>query len=207
MLSSYNRDGFLLLTDAVDRKTVERARLALITQIPREHGNPYHVFASHSAVLACFNKEVCSAAAVLAGVRKRFAPPSTSYTVSVFPTSGPWRWPPAHIDHSHEKDAHQTFPPPYQIGCLIYLTGIQSHGGGTIVWPGSRHRLEELAAANRERYQYLAPLNRDIPTLDLGCPKEITARAGDVLFYHYLCAHAGSANTGTEPRFALNHKW
>src|SRR5262249_36592186 len=91
MLSSYNRDGFLLLTDAVDRKTAERARLALMAQIPREHGNPHHVFSSHSAVLACFNKEVCSAAAVLAGSRKRFPPPPTSYTVSVFPTSGPWR--------------------------------------------------------------------------------------------------------------------
>lgn len=75
------------------------------------------------------------------------------------------------------------------------------------MWPGSHRRLWELAAANPERYKYLAALNRDIPQLDLGSPREITARTGDALFYNYLCAHAGSTNSGTEPRLALNHKW
>jgi len=36
---------------------------------------------------------------------------------------------------------------------------------------------------------------------------ETTPGAGDVLFYHYLCAHAGSQNTSTQPRLALNMKW
>ena len=139
--------------------------------------------------------------------RKRFAPPATVYTITVFPTSESWVWPVPHIDHAREEDAHRTFPPPFSIGCLIYLSDIQSQSGGTIVWPGSHRRLQELAAANPDRYKYLASLNRDIPQLDLGGPKEITARAGGALFYHYLCAHSGSTNSGTEPRFAMNHKW
>jgi ectoine hydroxylase-related dioxygenase (phytanoyl-CoA dioxygenase family) len=75
------------------------------------------------------------------------------------------------------------------------------------VWPGSHRRLEELAKSNIERYEYMASVYRDIATLDLGSPKEITARAGDALFYQYLCAHSGSSNSGRTSRFALNHKW
>ena len=41
----------------------------------------------------------------------------------------------------------------------------------------------------------------------VGEPVELTPRRGDVLFYHYLCAHAGSKNTSAVPRLALNMKW
>jgi ectoine hydroxylase-related dioxygenase (phytanoyl-CoA dioxygenase family) len=75
------------------------------------------------------------------------------------------------------------------------------------VWPGSHRRLEELAKSNIQHYKYMASLFRDIGKVDLGCPVEITAGAGDVLFYQYLCAHSGSSNSGANPRFALNHKW
>jgi ectoine hydroxylase-related dioxygenase (phytanoyl-CoA dioxygenase family) len=206
-IQSYVSDGFLLLADLVDRKTFEEARRALLEHISRRHENSIHAFVRDPAVSACFNKDICSAAAELAGFRKRFAPPATVYTITVFPTSESWVWPVPHIDHAREEDAHRTFPPPFSIGCLIYLSDIQSQSGGTIVWPGSHRRLQELAAANPDRYKYLASLNRDIPQLDLGGPKEITARAGGALFYHYLCAHSGSTNSGTEPRFAMNHKW
>ena len=206
-IQSYINDGFLLLVDLIDRKTVEDARRTLLEHIGQRHENSLHAFARDPAISACFNKNICSAATELAGARKRFAPPSTVYTITVFPTSEIWKWPMAHIDHSREEDAHRTFPAPFSVGCLIYLSDIQPHSGGTIVWPGSHRRLEELAAANPERYNYLAPLNRDIPQFDLGRPKEITSRAGGALFYHYLCAHSGSSNSGTEPRVALNHKW
>jgi len=206
-IQSYVNDGFLLVADLMDRKTVEEARRVLVEHIGPRRENSLHAFVSDPTVSACFNKNICSAAAELAGVRKRFAPPRTVYTITVFPTSEPWTWPWPHIDHSRDEDAHQTFPPPFHVGCLIYLSDIQPHSGGTIVWPRSHRRLEELAASNPERYKYLAALNGDIPQLDLGCPQEITARAGGALFYHYLCAHSGSSNSGAEPRFALNHKW
>ena len=42
---------------------------------------------------------------------------------------------------------------------------------------------------------------------DLGMPMELRPNRGDVLFYHFLCAHSGSKNTNSQPRFALNTKW
>jgi ectoine hydroxylase-related dioxygenase (phytanoyl-CoA dioxygenase family) len=50
-------------------------------------------------------------------------------------------------------------------------------------------------------------LGQAIRELDLGGPVELTPKQGDVLFYHYLCAHAGSMNTSDRPRLALNMKW
>ena len=206
-IRSYAEEGFLLFPEAVDKETVERARQVLAQKVAGASENPYHTFVRDSAVSACFNQKVCDAAARLAGVGKKLAPPRTVYTVTVFPTAKPWELPAPHIDHAGEEDRHRTFPPPFRVGCLIYLTDVQPHGGATIVWPGSHRRLEELAKSNNERYAYLASVHRDIATVDLGCPREITARAGDVLFYQYLCAHSGSSNSGASPRFALNHKW
>jgi len=130
-----------------------------------------------------------------------------AYAISVLPTANVWEWPNPHIDHAIEKDAYKTFPRPFRIGCLIYLNDIPRHAGGTVVWPGSHRQLAALAAASPRRYEFLASLNRDIQKVPLREPLEIIAAAGDVLFYDYLCAHAGSANVGTEPRLALNHKW
>jgi len=130
-----------------------------------------------------------------------------TYTISVFPTTSTWEWPKPHIDHAIQEDAHLTFPPPFIVGCLIYLNDVPAHSGGTVLWPGSHRRLELFATANRDKYKYMWALNQDIPLADLAPPIELTVKAGDVLFYQYLCAHAGSFNTGSEPRLALSHKW
>jgi ectoine hydroxylase-related dioxygenase (phytanoyl-CoA dioxygenase family) len=134
-------------------------------------------------------------------------PPTTTCAVSVLPTESHWQPPSPHIDHSIEKDAFKTFPPPFRIGCLIYLNQVREHAGGTVVWPASHLQIAALAQANPEKYEYLSALNRDVGMLSLQNPVEIIASAGDVLFYHRFCIHAGSMNTGTEPRLALTHKW
>jgi ectoine hydroxylase-related dioxygenase (phytanoyl-CoA dioxygenase family) len=197
----------LLVSDLIKPKIVERAYRALIAQIHDPHSHSHHEFVSDPAVLACFGKEVCSAAAAIASARTRFARPKTTYTITVFPSPDPWEWPAPHIDHALKEDAHLTFPPPFLVGCLIYLNTVPERSGGTVVWPGSHRRLYALASAHPHEYKYMCELNRDITQAGLATPIELTARAGDVLFYHYLCAHSGSTNTGGEPRFALNHKW
>ena len=58
-----------------------------------------------------------------------------------------------------------------------------------------------------ERYELMWALNQALKELDLDQPVELTPSQGDVLFYHYLCAHAGSMNTSRRPRFAMNMKW
>jgi ectoine hydroxylase-related dioxygenase (phytanoyl-CoA dioxygenase family) len=206
-LGTYGDDGFLLVSDLIKPKVVQAAHDALIQQIQGSRPLSHHAFIRDHAVLACFTREVCSAAAVLAGARTPLPPPRVTYTISVFPTSGPWEWPKPHIDHALKKDAYRTFPPPFRAGCLIYLNDVPAHCGATVVWPGSHRKLESLAAARPEEYKYMWALNRDIPMAELPSPVELTPRAGDALFYQYLCAHAGSLNTGHEPRLALSHKW
>jgi ectoine hydroxylase-related dioxygenase (phytanoyl-CoA dioxygenase family) len=134
-------------------------------------------------------------------------PPRIVYAVTVQTTALPWQWPLPHIDHALAKDCFKTFPPPFEVGCLVYLNQVGPHAGATVVWPGSHLQIEALAAANPRKYEYLSALNEDIGTLSLRDPVEVTAAAGDVLFYHRFCAHSGSMNAGSEPRLALNHKW
>ena len=38
-------------------------------------------------------------------------------------------------------------------------------------------------------------------------PVEVMPAAGDVLFFDILTAHSGSANTSTQPRMAISHKY
>jgi ectoine hydroxylase-related dioxygenase (phytanoyl-CoA dioxygenase family) len=206
-LGAYAEDGFLIVSDFIKPRVIQAAHKALIQQIHDSRSASHHEFVSDRAVLACFTPEVCNAASVMAGARGRLAPPRVTYTISVFPTTATWEWPKPHIDHAIRKDAHRTFPPPFVVGCLIYLNDVPRHSGGTVVWPGSHRRLEAFAKAHADEYTYMWALNRDIELAGLAAPIELTARAGDVLFYQYLCAHAGSLNTGIEPRLALNHKW
>src|SRR3982751_6157150 len=108
-IESYAADGFLLLRQIIDRETVERARQVLAQKAAGAGEDPYHTFVRNSAVSACFNQQVCDAAAELARVRKKLAPPGTVYTITVFPTTKPWQLPPPHIDHAREEDRHKTF--------------------------------------------------------------------------------------------------
>lgn len=203
----YREQGFLLVSGLVRTDVVERAHQTLLACISNSQPGALLEHVQNPSVLACFGRQVCSAAARLSGSRRSLKPPTIVFAVSVLPTAAPWQWPAPHIDHAIEVDAFKTFPAPFQIGCLIYLNHVRPHTGGTIVWPGSHLQIEALAAAHRKKYEFLSALNRDIETLTLESPVEITAAPGDVLFYHRLCAHSGSINAGTEPRLALNHKW
>jgi len=205
-IARYRSQGYLQVSGLIGARTIQAARDVMLRGLQPSGGDSLHAFRTDSAVLACFTKSVRSAAGQLANARKCSAP-RTVYTITVFPTSAPWQWPAPHIDHSHEQDRHRTIPPPFRVGCLIYLTDTPLHTGGTVVWPESHRQLEAAARAAPELYEYMSSLNRDIRKFDFLSPQEITAAAGDVLFYDYLCAHAGSLNNGSAPRIALNHKW
>jgi ectoine hydroxylase-related dioxygenase (phytanoyl-CoA dioxygenase family) len=206
-LGAYAEDGFLVVPDLIKPNIVQLAYKVLLQRVNGYQAASHHAFVSDKSVLACFSSQVCSAAAAIAGVRGRLRPPRITYTISVFPTSDTWEWPRPHIDHAIQEDAHLTFPPPFRVGCLIYLNDVPAQSGGTVVWPGSHRRLEAFARADPEKYKYMWALDRDILFAGLAMPVELTAHSGDVLFYQYLCAHAGSRNTGAAPRLALSHKW
>ena len=206
-LSAFEQAGFLLASGLIEPILAQRAYDRVIAGTLKCKGASRHQFVWNREVRACFTEELCSAAQHLAGPDVRVRRPLITYAITVFPDNAVWEWPSPHIDHALEKDAHKTFPPAFHIGCLIYLNEVTLHSGGTVVWPGSHMQIEEMAAAHRERYEYLATLHKDLNQLAFRDPVEITAAPGDVLFYHHFLAHAGSQNTGRKTRIALNHKW
>lgn len=162
------------------------------------------------ALLACYTLDLLAAAAQLSGddlatVRA----PQRAYAINVFPqTSGDaWDWPHPHLDHSIREHGHHVFPRAFRVAAMAFLSDVPLHGAGTVVWPGSHRKMEDLAKSDPARYEMMWALNQDLNRVDLGEPVETTPRRGDVLLCHYLCAHAGSKNTSTQPRLALNMKW
>jgi len=207
-LSAFEQAGFLLASGLIEPDRVQRAYDRVIAgNLKESKAASRHQFVWNRSVRACFTEELCAMAQHVAGPGVRVRRPLITYAITVFPSDGVWEWPNPHIDHALEKHAHKTFPPAFHVGCLIYLNEVTPRSGGTVVWPGSHIQIEELAAAHRQRYEYLAALNNDLSQIVFRDPVEITASPGDVLFYHHFLAHAGSLNTGTRARIALNHKW
>ena len=159
-------------------------------------------------LLACYTPAMLAAAARLAGEPvSDIRAPERAYAINVFPVPEEWTRPAPHIDHSIKKDGHKTFPRAFRVAAMTYLSDVPPHGGGTVVWPGSHALLERIARSDPERFEMMWTLNQELARADLGDPLELTPRRGDVLFYSYLCAHAGSQNTSDRARLALNAKW
>jgi hypothetical protein len=160
------------------------------------------------ALLACFTPEFAAAAANLAGEDvATFTGPSSAFTLNVFPQEGPWSHHGPHIDHALPRDGFRVFPRPMRVASIAYLNDVPPHGAPTVVWPGSHRKIEALAQSDPVHYELMQTLNQELNKLDLGESVAIPSQCGDVLFYHYLCAHSGSRNASDTPRFALVHKW
>jgi hypothetical protein len=206
-IASYRDQGFLLVSGLIEPRVVNHASDAMLERVSQRQADSSHAFIRHPSIVRCFTRKVCSAAGQIAGAPWPLKAPRTIYTIAVFPQESSWQWPAPHVDHALEKDAQRTFPPAFRVGCLIYLNDVSAHCGATVVWPRSLRQIESLALSDPGQYEYLWAVDRDIQKITLAKPLEILARVGDVLFYHYLCAHAGSPNCGTTVRLALTHKW
>ncbi|MGH7792523.1 MAG: phytanoyl-CoA dioxygenase family protein [Thermodesulfobacteriota bacterium] len=213
---SYETNGYLLTSGLIAHEIVMEAAETMRRQLGIESGNltsredpsSVHQVYDEPSLLKCYTPAVCAVAAILTGYgAASFKPPLRAYAIKVFPSDGHWSWEQPHIDHALKEHGHRVFPPPIRIAAMIYLSDVPPHGGGTMVWPGSHTKLESLAKSDPVRYETMWMVKQDIDRVDLGAPVELTPRRGDVLFYHYLLAHAGSMNTSDRPRFALNMKW
>ncbi|MCC6442507.1 MAG: phytanoyl-CoA dioxygenase family protein [Armatimonadetes bacterium] len=214
--SFYREQGYVLVSGLIAPEIVKRAEVAMWQAMGLVTGDPSGwprsgvppVVSGEPVLTACYTPEMLAAAARLAGGDPQgFAPPASIYALNVFPQPGEWRWPGPHIDHAIREDGYRTFPRAFRIAAMTYLHDVPAHGGGTVVWPGSARKVEILARSDPERYETMWALNQDVARAGIGEPVELTPRQGDVLFYHYLCAHAGSMNTSGRPRLAFNMKW
>jgi len=212
----YLDQGFVLVSGLIPddvSAAAESAMWRLLSVDPDDTASwagvkPSHQVFESPELLACYTPSMLSAAAELSG-----DPPETihrlgrAYAINVFPTDEEWHWPRPHIDHAIKEHAHRTFPRAFRVAAMTFLSDVEQHGGGTVVWPGSHKVLEAAAKRDPSKYEMMWTLNQSLAELNIGEPLELKPRRGDVLFYSYLCAHAGSRNTSKRPRLALNAKW
>jgi hypothetical protein len=80
----------------------------------------------------------------------------------------------------------------------VFLTDQTGEDAGNLwVWPGS-HR--SAAAYFREHGPEALLSSAPYPPVALGEPRQVSGRAGDVLFAHYLLGHNVGGNTSSETR-------
>jgi len=203
----YLKEGYAFVSGLIDHSTMMRACDALMAQIPSDGTGSFHQILRTRALLKCVTKGVRNTAADFAQLGYVPKSPSSIYTIAVYPEKSAWEWPWPHIDHSRPEDGFRSLPPPFRIGCLIYLSDSVSTAGATVVWPESHYMIDGLIEQDPQKYELLSSVNQHLPHLKLNPPIEVCAWAGDVLFYDHLCAHSGSKNIGQNVRLALNHKW
>jgi hypothetical protein len=213
--AAFDRDGFLLVSGLIPEAIAANAESALWRSLGADPKDPSTwkdkaVGTSHrdAKITAIFTQEMAEFVALLSNeAQPDWQPPQTAYAINVFPESGEWRHHGPHIDHSLERDQFLVFPRPMRLASLLYLTDCNPNGGPTVVWPGSHKIIEAQATNNRERFVRMFTLGAAIGEVELGDGIQISGKRGDVLFYHYLCAHSGSKNVLDYPRFAIAHKW
>jgi hypothetical protein len=213
----YEEQGYALVSGLIPMEVIERAEEAMwrATEAdPRDpttwtKARPFAQTLEEPALALCYTPEVLTTAAMLAEEDPAlFTPPTRVLALNVFPNpSAEWKMPQPHIDHAIKEHGHFTFPRAFRIATMLYLNDVGVHGGGTVVWPGSHKKIEALAKSDPVKYALMYDLNRDLDLAGIGEPLELTPQRGDVLFYHYLLAHAGSSNVSDRPRFAMNRKW
>jgi len=215
-VQQYNRDGYLLVSGLIPKNIVSGAAAAIWLSVGADAQvretwailGPHPLVLRDKRLVATYTDSMVAAAAQLAGEHvASFRRPTRVFTVNNVPVSKDWQSHAPHLDGTRAELRHETFLRPFRIGSMIYLTDVQHHGGGTIVWPGSHLKLEALARSEPRKYKYLAALNADLNQVALSPPVELTPSLGDVLFQHYLCVHASSDNVSGAPRLALLHGW
>ncbi|MAF10925.1 hypothetical protein CMK11_10795 [Candidatus Poribacteria bacterium] len=219
----YEEDGYLLVSglipDGMSREAA-RAMWRILHMDPCnpatwddpppgfEHAvgaNRYDLYGVQDAdVMACCTAAFLDATAQLLGEPAEAVHcPDAAQAFHLFPVEREWRAPAPHVDGIPRECAHRTFPGPYRLTALVYLSDVEPHGGGTMAWPGSHAKIAALAASDPEKYEYLHQLQPDIAALDLGEPVELTPSRGDVLFFRHLWAHGGTPNVSGTPRLAM----
>jgi hypothetical protein len=203
----YHTDGYVVLSGLIPPEVVAAARARVEAHLA-ETGKHVHFFPDPE-ITAC-TEAFREAAMVLAG-----GDPTTFRThqgglaIHSLPTGGEWTMPTPHIDGALKHDDNPVVPPPFRIATMTYLTDVVKYGGGTVVWAGSPAQIEAVYNADPVRFAKMYDLNEALAKgeIPLDPPVELTPKAGDVLFYQCLCAHAGSMNIQKTPRLAFNCKW
>jgi len=214
-LDAYDRDGYILVSGLIPDDITKAAAQMLWDCMEADSEDPEtwpdrKDTQSHklAELVACYTQDFLCAASQLSGdPLETINTPRGALAINIFPTTDAWQEPRPHIDHAIKDHGHKTFPRPFRVATMTFLSDVEERGGGTAVWAGSHRKIKALAQSNESHYEYMWVLNQDLAQADLDDPLVLTPKRGDVLFYDYLCAHAGSKNISSSPRLALNYKW
>ena len=224
-IDSYHRDGYLLASGLIpdSLSAAAEARMWDLMEMDAQDSATWsrlpdgaHEFSESRGVvifnalqdedlMACATPAYLAAVSQLIGESVEQHPPQAVHTQNLLQQHTEPSTPRPHVDGIPKEHTHRTFPGPYRIATLVYLSNIEPGGGGTAVWPGSHRKIRELAESDPVRYEYLFDFNKDIPSLDLGDPLIVEPRRGDVLFFQHLFGHNGTANTLRRPRFMMRY--
>ena len=223
-ITSYQNSGYLLASDLIPDAVSARAETAMWKLMQMNPDNPEtwsrvpdtadEYTESRGVVtfngvqdpdlMACITDDYLTAVAQLLGEPiGSLHPPEAIHTQNLIQRNADWKLPNPHVDGIPKEHMHKTFPGPYRITSLFYLSDVKHQGGGTCAWPGSHRKIRQLAESDPIKYEHLYDLNKDIPSLDLGDPIELTPKRGDILFFQHLFGHNGSPNSLPKPRFMM----
>lgn len=83
--------------------------------------------------------------------------------------------------------------------CGVLLSDLpDEYSGNFTVFPGSHHRYAKWFEGHEP-----IELAGGMPPVDMGTPKQITGKAGDVVFAHYLLGHGIAPNASPNIRYAV----
>lgn len=224
-IDSYQTDGYLLASGLISDNVSADAEARMWERMEMDPNDPGtwsrvpdggHEYSESrgvvifnglqdSELMACATPDYLTAVSQLIGEHIENHPPQAVHTQNLLQRDTEWQVPRPHVDGIPKEHKHRTFPGPYRIASLVFLSDIEPMGGGTAVWPGSHHKIRELAESDPARYEYLFEFNKDIPSLDLGDPIIVEPRRGDVLFFQHLFGHNGTANVAGRPRFMMRY--
>jgi phytanoyl-CoA dioxygenase PhyH len=153
-------------------------------------------------ILDLFRETPASAVAASLVGKEGLERVTTAQIALSFPSDSDAAAPPyPHLDGMHTPD---NGVPAGSVLSFTMLAGIvlsdveTPDAGNLVVWPGSHLVLERYFRAQGPK-----SLLAGMPTLDLGRPEPVLARAGDVILSHYQLAHAAGPNTSPHVRYAV----
>jgi ectoine hydroxylase-related dioxygenase (phytanoyl-CoA dioxygenase family) len=212
-------DGYILVSDLIPEEIAARADEAAFRCNGFDPDDPdtwkvepgMTEYFYEPELLAVYTQELLTVAAQLTSddpyIFPAACPDNKAFVIKLLPEPGPWQVRNRHLDGSGENVYHSVHRSPWRAFALIYLHDIEPHGGGTVLFPRSHHKMRALARSQPDKYRWISQLHNEIENMDLGDHVEVEPKAGDVLFIHSLMVHCKPMNTGSRPRFALNMKW
>jgi ectoine hydroxylase-related dioxygenase (phytanoyl-CoA dioxygenase family) len=206
-LRAFADDGYIVLSEIVSLDLIQAARRDIAARVehdppPAGHRGPHFYFLVNDLPQALLAPLYQSGAMALAGSLIAPAVFEAPDHVQISLNMPPWNHRPGgpHIDGLTPPEADGR-PGTFTMLAGIFLTDQSRVDAGNLwVWPGSHRRTADYL---REHGPEALLASVPYPSIDLGQPRQVTGRAGDVLLAHYMLGHNIGGNTSDTVREVL----